>query len=138
MSECEKCAELRRQFSEMEITLRQRIAELEAHGKVINLPDHIVLGITAHQCILLNLLCNRAIATREAIMEAIHARSTRALKSGPKIIDVMVCHLRDRFCDRHGIEIVVHWGVGYSISADDKTKIRALIEAGQQGRKRAA
>lgn len=125
MSECPNCA-----------LLQKRIAELEAHGKVIKLPDRVALGITASEGVLLDLLCNRAIATREAIIETLGAWSGRATP-GIKIVDVMIWKLRHRFCDPMKIAIINHRGVGYSISDEDKAKIRAMLES-RQGRKRAA
>jgi two-component system cell cycle response regulator CtrA len=55
----------------------------------------------------------RELVTRESAMMVLYGHI--AAQPDPKIIDVWLCKLRRKLA-RQGIEIVTHWGVGWSLA----------------------
>lgn len=83
-------------------------------------------GITRMQGSMLLQLVKRPRCTKEALHEAIcHGRS-EAEMTKPKIVDVVICRLREALKD-HGIQIKTLWGMGYFMEASDRKRVAEML-----------
>lgn len=83
-------------------------------------------GITRMQGSMLLQLVKRPRCTKEALHEAIcHGRS-EAEMTKPKIVDVVICRLREALKD-HGVQIKTLWGMGYFMEAADRKRVAEML-----------
>lgn len=61
-------------------------------------------------------LTSRELVTRESCMAVMYGHMLA--QPDPKIIDVWLCKLRRKLAQQ-GVEIVTHWGVGWSLARND-------------------
>ncbi len=119
-----RCAVLERENE----TLRDRIVWLEQKiGLDFEAP--LELRLTSHESRLLGVLKKAPGAvSKEGLMNIVyHERVTDGEVPEVKIVDVFVCKLRKKLKPL-GIEIVTHWGRGYSLSRAGKDRLAAIIE----------
>lgn len=94
-------------------TLREQVRQLKQQlvegGK--NAP--LSWGLTDCERRIYAHLTSRELVTRESCMAVMYSHMLS--QPDPKIIDVWLCKLRRKLA-RQGIEIVNHWGVGWSIA----------------------
>jgi DNA-binding response OmpR family regulator len=112
--------------------LTDRIAVLEAENADLRaalrparmLPR--VLGLAPQSVRILVALARTGSATRRQLHTAMMA--DRPADDGPadKAVSVLMCRIR-RVLRLHGITIVVVWGQGYRVPADDLARLRGLI-----------
>lgn len=76
---------------------------------------------------ILGLLLARAYVPKEAMYEVLYGMRAEAEQPRTNVISVNICILR-KVLKSHGIAITNIWGKGYYLTADDKAKLRALIE----------
>lgn len=94
-------------------TLREQVRQLKRQlvegGK--NAP--LSWGLTDHERRLYAHMTSRELVTRESCMAVLYGH----LLASPdeKIVDVWLCKLRRKLAP-HGLRIVTHWGVGWSIA----------------------
>lgn len=104
-----------------------RIEELEgALGANYGLP--LCFGLTPIQARLLSFLMVKKVALKEAIYNALYS-DIICDKDLPttKNLDIQICLIRKKLrC--FGIEIETLWGIGYSLSLENKDKINRLLD----------
>jgi len=83
--------------------------------------------VTPLQASMLAVLLIRSEASKDALHQVIQGRSRRREESNPKIVDVIICHLRKRL---KPIGLVVHtlWARGYYIEPAQRKFIMDMIE----------
>lgn len=81
--------------------------------------------LTAHEAMLLAVMLVHPIARKTALMDALYFDDPGG-GAEPKVIDVHVCKMRPKL-RRHGIVIETVWGQGYSLRADARAKIKAML-----------
>ena len=84
-----------------------------------------VFGIEKARAKLLAVLLAGQVRDKAAILNA-YSGNKRDIPE-IKIVDVLVCRLR-RALKPHGATIRTDWGVGYYIAAEDRERIRALLD----------
>lgn len=105
--------------------LVERVAELE--GALTESSGVLaVLGLSKTASRFLRHLVARPLVTRDSALIALYDDLSKD-RPEAKILDVYVCRMRAKL-KPHGIRIVTHWGRGWSISTEDKAKLRALPE----------
>lgn len=104
--------------------LRERIAQLETLLCGDAAPP-IQLGLTPSEGLVLGLLMQRDVATKDAVMAVLYRNRGRD-EAEIKIVDVFICKMRRKLkpCE---IEIKTLWGTGYALPAASKAKIKAMI-----------
>lgn len=89
-----------------------------------------VFKVTRLEISVLSILLKRAQATKDQLHHAI--KQTRPGEDreeiDPKIVDVVICHMRKKFRE-HNIKIETVWGIGYLISASNRERALALLQA---------
>lgn len=111
--------------------LRDRVQELEA---LLGIGDdtvsrlYLALGdATPQQCEIIGVMLKRMVATRLGLFTILFGGLPDCDQPEIKIIDVQMVRIR-KVLLKHGITIDVQWGMGsWSISKDDKRKLRALM-----------
>lgn len=94
-------------------TLREQVRQLKQQlvegGK--NAP--LSWGLTDRERRLYAHMASRELVTRESCMAVLYGHMVAP--PDPKIIDVWLCKLRRKLAGQ-GVEIVTHWGVGWSLA----------------------
>lgn len=85
------------------------------------------LKLTPEQTRILSLLLKREITTLEILYESYSHRFDAPLFL-PNLVRVHIYNLRRKLTPL-GVKIKKVWGIGYSISADDKKRIHEILEA---------
>ena len=109
--------------------LRDRIEELELIlGADRSLSNRIrgALGVTRDQAKMLGLLISRNVVTHEAMYTVVYGARPDCDQPEPKILDIQICKLRRRL-QLNAIAIKTEWGEGWSMSLQDRAKVRRLI-----------
>jgi DNA-binding response OmpR family regulator len=84
--------------------------------------------VTKLEVAVLTILLKRAQATKEQLHHAIKQSRPGAEREeiDPKIVDVVICHLRKKLKDQQ-VQIQTVWGIGYLISLTDRERAVALL-----------
>lgn len=100
--------------------LREKCRQLEQalHGDFV---APFEWGLSPHQTRCFGVLLNRAMASNDAFMAALYHDDGRE-PANPKIVDVMVCHIR-RKLKPFGIRIYTVWGQGYAIPEEQRRRL---------------
>jgi two-component system cell cycle response regulator CtrA len=105
--------------------LKARVEQLE-DMLTSNVSEPILDGLTRSEGVVLGLLMQREVATKDMIMTALYGHRLDADDTvGDKIVDVFVCKLR-RKIKGLGIFIETQRGVGYFLSRDSKAMVKKL------------
>lgn len=111
--------------------LRDRVQELEALlGRDRKLTDRvrIAFGIEHDQAEILALIVNRHIATYDAIFTVLYGALPECDQPDSNVMETQVSKLRKALKD-HGIKIVTNYDTGWSMSREDKNKIKRTLAA---------
>lgn len=108
------------------IELEERLALFESATIEAVAPD--LRGIlTKSEAIVLGILMQRDVATKEQLMVALYANRKDTEIAHDKIIDIFIHKVR-RKIGGHGIEIRTHWGIGYSLTPESKVRVREMAK----------
>lgn len=115
------------------VNLRDQVDELkEAIGQS---DDYQIAGLPPLQGRLLGLLMKRERASREQAFVALyHDRVEADRPQTDKDLSVHLCHLRKRLTP-YGIKITTHTNAGWSLDAENKSRVQALMSAIKAGEK---
>lgn len=83
--------------------------------------------VTPLQASLLAVLLIRTEASKDALHQVIQSRSRRREESNPKIVDVIICHLRKRLKPA-GLVVHTLWSRGYYIEPAQRKFIMDMLE----------
>jgi len=78
---------------------------------------------------IVGMLFMREFVTRDGLYTVLYTGRPESEWPDEKILDVQICKLRPHL-KPHGIEIKTKWGEGWSMSREDKAKLRSLIATG--------
>lgn len=94
-------------------------------------PYMVAFGLTATQAAMMGLLMDRPLVPINALTVA--GRPSNGFEERTvDTVRVIVSKMR-KTMRRHGIEIGLHYGKGYSISADGKARVREMVEVAAAG-----
>lgn len=93
-------------------TLREQVRQLKQQLVEGGTNAPLSWGLTDRERRLYAHMASRELVTRESCMMTLYGHMTAAPDA--KIIDVWLCKLRRKLA-RQGVEIVTHWGVGWSL-----------------------
>jgi two-component system cell cycle response regulator CtrA len=79
-------------------------------------------GLTTSEALVVGVLVNREIATKDAIMAALYRDMSRD-EAEIKIVDVFICKVR-RKLKPFAVTIETVWGVGYRLDAEWRDRLR--------------
>lgn len=86
-----------------------------------------LLGFTATEARIVNVLLSREVVTKEQALFAAHAASPEdRLEVSTKLVDVFVCKIRPKLRKR-GVEIETVWGTGWRLARMAKERLRAIM-----------
>lgn len=105
---------------------RFQIRQLSVAEKPEMISAGRVFGLTPKEARILTTLLRRETATRTTLYHALYDGAMDVGERDPKIIDVFICKLRKKLRP-HGIVVDNVWGSHYSMDAENKAKLRALI-----------
>lgn len=113
-------------------TLERRVAQLEAEvagyqAALMERPDftRFVFRLTGHEGRLLACLVKRGRASREQLMIAMLGPQYASARDW-KQVDVRVCKIRQKLAS-YGLSIETEHGYGYSMTEDDRAKVRTIM-----------
>lgn len=90
-----------------------------------------ILGTTKLQSRLLIVLIKRQRCTKEVLHNVVEdGRPTANDPTDPKIVDVVICHLRKKLA-KQSVEIKTIWSVGYEIVHEHRKKLLDLLCNGE-------
>lgn len=115
-----------RQLADENYFLRARVERLE-HALTDTKALPAEWRLTATEAAVFAVMVNREIATREAIMAAIHRDPTKD-EPLPKSVDVYVYKLRQKL-GPHGVTIATEFGIGYRLAPHVRRLFRDRREA---------
>jgi two-component system cell cycle response regulator CtrA len=110
--------------------LQDRVEQLE---EVLGLSRSSVsrmretFGIRPLQARTLGLLLSRDFVTRDGLYTALYGAMPESKWPDDNVLDGHLCRLR-RHLRPHGVVIRTQWGEGWHITAEDKTRIRAMLD----------
>lgn len=105
--------------------LQGRIDQLEdAMGMSFVAP--VEWRLTPSEARVFGVLLERDVATKNAIMAALYRNDGRD-EAELKIVDVFVCKIRKKL-KGFGVEIVTHWGMGWSLA--NRADVAARLKRG--------
>ncbi len=116
---CRECEQLRDELDETRERLRQIVDALRDEAAPV------VPGLTAHQTLFLGALLKRRQLPRDAALDLLYAATDVREARQPKVLDVMVHHLR-RKLKPYGVNIETVWGWGHRIDAASVAALGAI------------
>jgi len=119
-----RCAALELENNE----LRQRVRDLEReiYGAPWRAP--VELGLTRSEELILAVLVGREQVSKRFLFNELYGMRLDDVPAD-KIFDVFVCKLRAKL-KPHNLEILTHWGRGYSLSPASRARLRDWRPAG--------
>ncbi len=112
----------------LEEELRQRDERIQVLEDALglNYTPPLVMCLTDKERKVLGAIIKKDIATKQMIMAAVYS-DAHADGDVPdiKIVDVFVCKMRGKLKE-FGIEIKTEWGIGYSMNAESRQKLKDL------------
>jgi DNA-binding response OmpR family regulator len=109
----------------------KHILELEKRlGETPEVLSQLCFGFSRNESKILNLLMTSKAASKERIMDVLY--ETEADCPGDHITVVYISKIRKKL-KQHGIRILTHYGLGWSLKDQDKTFLRELLAKPKTG-----
>jgi hypothetical protein len=105
--------------------LLDRVAELEEllGADIDGSLQFRKLGLSLTECRVLNHLVKRTIASRTGLLVLLYGGESDV---NPRIFNTWICRIRNEL-EPHGVRIRTEYGVGWSMTPDDKVKLADVI-----------